>query len=200
LAEVGYDGLTIEAVASRAGVGRPTVYRRWANKGELAMAAATDVTDPEASGRPEGIEVPNTGTLVGDLGAIVRHLRRSFERAGDHGVSAGFLAEVVRSPELALRFQREWLAPVEAHLSVVFDRAADRKEVGLEVPGARLLEAAAGIVAYRQGVLHQQLSDAECDEIAAWIAAAARVEVVDRGEVPPVSTADPTASDDAPAP
>lgn len=58
LSERGIADLTIESVAARAGVGRPTIYRRWPSKLALVMAAIT--TLPE-------LRVPETGTLHGDL-------------------------------------------------------------------------------------------------------------------------------------
>lgn len=42
LAEVGYDALTIEGVADRAGVGKTTVYRRWSDKEQVVLAAIED--------------------------------------------------------------------------------------------------------------------------------------------------------------
>lgn len=42
LVEVGYDALTIEGVADRAGVGKTTVYRRWSDKEQVVLAAIED--------------------------------------------------------------------------------------------------------------------------------------------------------------
>ncbi|MEM8754220.1 MAG: TetR-like C-terminal domain-containing protein [Pseudomonadota bacterium] len=47
IAEAGPAALTMEAAAARAGVGKPTIYRHWANARELAMAA-TMVAEPPA--------------------------------------------------------------------------------------------------------------------------------------------------------
>src|SRR5919201_1691169 len=60
LVEVGYRDLSIEAVARRAGVHRPTIYRRWRSKAELVHAAiypAGDVT----------LRVPDTGDFARDI-------------------------------------------------------------------------------------------------------------------------------------
>jgi len=61
LADVGYAGLTIEAVAIRSGVSRPTVYRRHATKAELVAAAMTATL---ATANPV---VPDTGDVLVDV-------------------------------------------------------------------------------------------------------------------------------------
>jgi AcrR family transcriptional regulator len=64
LVEVGYSGLTVEGIASRAGVGKATIYRRWASKLPLVM---------EAFGDLPGLEESDTGDLVTDLERMLRH-------------------------------------------------------------------------------------------------------------------------------
>jgi AcrR family transcriptional regulator len=64
LAEVGYNRLTMEAVARRAGVGKTTVYRRWPSKEAMISALAADAITAVA-------DVPDTGTIRGDLHAYL---------------------------------------------------------------------------------------------------------------------------------
>ena len=61
LGEVGYDRLTMDAVASAARAGKATLYRRWSSKGALVVDAL------ERSARCHRAELPNTGSLRGDL-------------------------------------------------------------------------------------------------------------------------------------
>lgn len=65
LAEHGYDALTIDAVATRAGTSRPVVYRRWAGKRELVLAAIAHL------GAQEHRPPADTGSLRGDLIALL---------------------------------------------------------------------------------------------------------------------------------
>ena len=65
LGEVGYGALTIGAVAGRAVVGRPTVYRRHGTKAELVAAALTGVL---AEANPAA---PDTGDVVADLATVI---------------------------------------------------------------------------------------------------------------------------------
>src|SRR6187402_3084695 len=68
LAEAGYDGMTVDMVAARAKAGKATLYRRWPSKSELVLDALACMkrveTDPE--------KLPNTGTLRGDLIAMIK--------------------------------------------------------------------------------------------------------------------------------
>lgn len=61
LAEVGYDGVTFELVARRAGASKPTLYRRWSTKRDMVVAA---VRAMPATG---GGRIIDTGSLRGDL-------------------------------------------------------------------------------------------------------------------------------------
>jgi AcrR family transcriptional regulator len=69
LTEVGYEQLTIDAVAARAGVGKPTVYRRYAGKAALVAAAA----EHRAVGTPPAAR---SGDLRQDLLETVQWLAR----------------------------------------------------------------------------------------------------------------------------
>src|SRR3954471_7139207 len=63
LQEHGYDRLTLDAVATTARASKATLYRRWATKAELVMAAFIEGTRQVAAN-------PDTGTLRGDLLAL----------------------------------------------------------------------------------------------------------------------------------
>ena len=63
LAEVGFSALTVEGVAQRAGVGKATIYRRWASKLPLVV---------EAFGGLPRLEDVDTGDLAEDLKTMLR--------------------------------------------------------------------------------------------------------------------------------
>src|SRR4029450_3097554 len=67
LADVGYGALTMDAVASEAGVGKATIYRRWRTKQDLVVDTISDLTRAEAP-------PADTGSLEGDLRAMMRSL------------------------------------------------------------------------------------------------------------------------------
>ncbi|MDX3002259.1 TetR/AcrR family transcriptional regulator [Kribbella solani] len=65
LLERGFDGMTVDDVAEAAGVGKATIYRRWASKELLANDALADLFDLE-------IPDPDTGSIAGDLRQVYR--------------------------------------------------------------------------------------------------------------------------------
>lgn len=67
LAEAGYEGMTIDAVAARAGAARATVYRRWSTKADLAVDAVRHMSQTDV----DRSELPDTGNLRDDLIATI---------------------------------------------------------------------------------------------------------------------------------
>jgi AcrR family transcriptional regulator len=68
LVEEGFDGMSIEAVAARAGAGKATIYRRWSSKAELVAAAVGSIDDD--------VHVPDTGNTRDDFVLLVRDFAR----------------------------------------------------------------------------------------------------------------------------
>lgn len=64
----GFDGMSIEAVAALAGVGKATIYRRWSSKRDLVAAALSSIDDE--------VHVPDTGDTREDFVALVRDFAR----------------------------------------------------------------------------------------------------------------------------
>jgi len=66
LGEVGFDCMSIDAIAARAGVGKTTIYRRYSSKEELVASAIESLR--------EEIVIPDTDSLWGDLDAKLRFI------------------------------------------------------------------------------------------------------------------------------
>ena len=120
LAEVGYDRLTMDAVAARAHAGKPTIYRRWHGKAELVVDALNSL-----KGAPT---VPDTGSLRGDLDALAASLS---DAEGQFGVRlmVGMLNALTRDAELRQLFLEKFLAPRLDAFRIVFSRAVARGEM-----------------------------------------------------------------------
>ncbi|HEY1523225.1 MAG TPA: TetR/AcrR family transcriptional regulator [Solirubrobacteraceae bacterium] len=120
LAELGYDRMTVDAVAARAGVSKPTIYRRWPEgKDELVSAAVARCKE----------EMPSidTGSLRGDLVAALEHMIAGIRENAQ--LAAGLAQRLRESPQLARVF-REEIAPVKRALfKDIVRRAVERGEL-----------------------------------------------------------------------
>jgi AcrR family transcriptional regulator len=125
-AEVGYDRMTIDAIAARAGVSKPTLYRHWPHgKPEL-------IADAIRERRGDAGETPDTGSLRGDLLAVVAiqtgHLHQ------DIHLACGLLMQLRASDELSAVMQEHVIAEERARFTTVLERAAARGELpGIDV-------------------------------------------------------------------
>lgn len=124
LAEEGYDGMTIDMVATRARAGKATLYRRWSSKAELVLDAIGCMKSADLS--PD--KLPDTGTLRGDLvGMIKPHGAEDSERR--LRVMAGVLALLSREPGLTDAASEVLMAPRIAAIRLLLERALARGEV-----------------------------------------------------------------------
>jgi AcrR family transcriptional regulator len=121
MSEHGLGGLTIEAVAARAGVGKTTIYRRWETKNELVLAAMEQLRPP---GPP-----PDTGSLIGDLNALVALQRKRLEASQLPRVIPRVLGESLDDPDLHAQIVERAVNPIRAILGEIVRRALDRGEL-----------------------------------------------------------------------
>ena len=103
LAERGYARMSVDAVAARAGVSKPTVYLRHPTKADLATAA---IASMRAASRPAP-----TGDVRADLIAHLRLLRAGLERPFGMATLGTVLAEEHETPELLALFRQRLVAP-----------------------------------------------------------------------------------------
>ena len=122
LQERGYRGLTIEGVAERAGVGRPTIYRRWSSKPALVVAAMVDSAALALPAR-------DTGSLRGDLLAVQRRQIKLMNSPDNRRVTAGLVADLAADPELGERYVELYLVPRRSAVFQVLQRGVDRGEL-----------------------------------------------------------------------
>src|SRR4051794_29926282 len=126
LSEVGYDRLTIDAVAARAKASKATVYRRWANKAALVVDAVHSCK-PVPVG-PDGetkCYFPDTGSLRGDLLQGVRAFVDTLN--SDEGkLLAGLVSAQTRDPELARAMREATFADKQRSCRIVAERALAR--------------------------------------------------------------------------
>ncbi|GAA2112696.1 TetR/AcrR family transcriptional regulator [Streptomyces synnematoformans] len=160
LAENGHEGLTMEGVATRAGVHRATVYRRWRDVGGLLV----DVID--AAGEIDW-QPPDTGSLHGDLTALNEEIQESLTVEPSFAVA--LMAASFHS-ERAARAQTRLWEDRYAQCAILVERAAERGELPPGQTDARRLLLAATAPVYHHLVLLRAAPDPRLPEQAATAA------------------------------
>jgi AcrR family transcriptional regulator len=121
LDDKGYAGLTVDGVAARTGVGRPTIYRRWRSKPALVIAALTQ--------SPNLSLTPDTGTLRDDLMAFQRDQVMMMDRPASRRITAGLVADLVADPELAETYLGDYVGLRQRSVQEALQRGIERGEL-----------------------------------------------------------------------
>ncbi|MFD6245745.1 TetR/AcrR family transcriptional regulator [Streptomyces roseolus] len=161
LVELGWSKLTMGDVATRAGVAKTTLYRRWANKNELVVDAVAVLFDE--------LELPDLGSLQADISHVVLQFAALLERPETKTALMAVVAESTRDAPLRERIRA---SIVERQKRLVLDgrrRAqergelpADRDPVVVEATDDLIFDVVAG------AVVHRALVSAEPVD-AAWV-------------------------------
>jgi len=126
MADQGYDRMTIDMVAARAGMARATVYRRWATKADLVLDAVSRMS----SGDVDAAHLPDTGTLRGDLAAMIRPFDDEQQQVRIRAV-IGLLSVARADDRLAGIAAGAGIGPWVEAGRVLIERAVDRGEFPL---------------------------------------------------------------------
>jgi AcrR family transcriptional regulator len=136
VAEVGYDRATIDAIAARAGVSKPTLYRRWPQgKPELVADA---IRERHAQAGP----TPDSGSLRGDLLALIAI--QTGQLLEDVHLAWGLLTRLRTSEELAAVMREHVIAEERRRVDELLDRAVARGELAAGAPVSPLFADVAG--------------------------------------------------------
>ncbi|MDQ0601104.1 AcrR family transcriptional regulator [Streptomyces canus] len=126
LREVGYDALTMDAVAARTKSSKATLYRQWGGKPELVVKAMR-------SQKPGGTADIDTGSLRGDLITLVsREDDCTMERNSD--LMRALAMAVHGNPDLMQAFRELLVEPEMGEFKKVMQRSVDRGEVRADCP------------------------------------------------------------------
>ena len=144
LAETGFDGMTIDMVATRAKAGKATLYRRWPSKNELVIDAVACMK----MGDLDVAHLPDTGTLRGDLVAMIKP--RSIQEAEKKmQIMAGLMSMLSTAPELADAANNAIAKPRAAANRFLMQRAIDRGEIPPQCDIETLALVTPSMAAYR---------------------------------------------------
>jgi AcrR family transcriptional regulator len=157
LDEVGFMDLTIEGVAARAEVGKPTIYRRWKTKAALAMDAFLKQITPE-------IFFPDTGSAIEDFREQMYKLVKLMNsRKGE--VLATVIGSGQVDGELMAAFRDNWLKPRRDDAKKILQTGVERGELRKDIDAEVAIDALYSPLFYRLLLKHQPLTEEFVDEL-----------------------------------
>lgn len=165
VSEIGYDDVSIDAIAARAGVHKTTIYRRWSNKSALVAAAASANSQAQ-------VPIPDTGSLVGDLQALARSVVANIGTDEGGRRSRSIAASAIASDGLASDMQQFWAERLRLSSAVV-ERAIERGELRAGVDTKVVVETLIGPLWLRLLLTGDPITDEVADQVAALVAAGA---------------------------
>ena len=141
MAQHGFHDLRVDDVASRAGVGKATIYRRYRSKDELIAAAVAELVSE--------ITVPDTGQTRTDLLALMRGAVAVYRRSVEAAVMPSLVEAMSRDAELARLVREEFLARRRAALRAVLERGIERGDLRGDLDVDLALDVLGGPLFYR---------------------------------------------------
>ena len=157
LNEVGFMDLTIEEVAAKAEVGKPTIYRRWKSKTALAMDAFLEAVTPE-------IAFPDTGMVKEDFREQMQKIVKLMNSSRGE-VLANVIGCGQADKELITAFRENWLTPRREDAKRIFQRGVERGELREGIDAETAIDALYSPLFYRLLLKHQPLTDNFVDEL-----------------------------------
>jgi AcrR family transcriptional regulator len=155
LAETGYAGLLVSAIAERAGTSKPAIYRRWPSKAHLVHEAVFPIGAATA--------IPDTGSLPDDLREMVRHTIAFLTTPAARAALPGLVGEMAADPTLHSALLERFGGVIAGGLAEWLQAAAARGEVRADVTATELAEAVAGLTLVALLTRAKELDDAWVD-------------------------------------
>jgi len=140
LAEVGFDGMSIDAIANRAGVGKTTIYRRYSSKEEL-------VADAIESMREE-IMIPDTGNLQNDIDELIQNAAQITLSPLGRQTIAMIISSASSNSQFAQIYWKKYLQPRRKSFAIVLERAKARNEIPTDLDSDLVFDTMSGIMLY----------------------------------------------------
>lgn len=158
LEERGYEGLAIEAVAARAGVGKQTIYRWWQSKADLVMEAFADLAEKQ-------VPLPDTGSVDADLRELLRRAFAVLSATPSGEVVAGLLVAARKDPTVARSFRERFVEGRREAVRKLLYRGVERGELRPDLDLDLVVDAVYGPMWYRLLVGHAPLDEGFADDL-----------------------------------
>ena len=154
LLDEGLHAMSMDDVADRAGVSKATIYRWWASKELLALdALSTEWAVPTPTKRTD------TGSLRGDLLAVLRPWIRQLNEKPYGRVIAGLVAQAQTDPKFATLYREHFIRPRRDLVRPVLFRAIARGEIPADTDFEVTLDLLYGPIYHRLLHLHAPLNE-----------------------------------------
>jgi len=150
LSESGVSGFTVDEVASRSGVAKTTIYRHWPSREALVLDAASRISAEQ--------EVPDTGSLEGDLAVLLADTGHLLGTARWSSVVPSIVDVAERDPEFAEIHGKIQRGHAVA-LREVIERAAGRGEIPATADRSAMVSALIGPLYYRRWFSREPIDD-----------------------------------------
>jgi AcrR family transcriptional regulator len=144
LTEVGVRAMTIEGVAARSGVAKTTIYRRWRDKNELALAAVWNDLAQASLQAPADL-----GATGSELLAFVQPVITTMRSPLMSGVIRGLISEIATNHELGRAYREQFIEPRLAQLERVIAGGVERGDLRPDTNVRLAHELLVGPVFYR---------------------------------------------------
>jgi AcrR family transcriptional regulator len=146
----GFQRITIEDIARRAGVGKATIYRWWPNKAAVVMDAVLEAASPQ-------IPFPDTGSARDDLRRQIASVIELYTRTKTGRGIRALIAESQHDSSLARSLHDRFIASRRSAAAAVFERGVERGELRADLDVGVAIDALYGAVYYRLLVSHAPL-------------------------------------------
>jgi AcrR family transcriptional regulator len=140
LAEVGFEAMSIDAIAARAGIGKTTIYRRYSGKAELVADAIESIR--------EEVMIPDTGSLGSDMDALIENAAQITLNPLGRQTVAMIISSAASNAEFAQIYWTKYLQPRRQAFAVVLERAKARKEIQADLDPGLVFDTMSGIMLY----------------------------------------------------
>lgn len=164
LKRVGFHGLTVEAVAESAGVGKATIYRWWPTKADLVIGAFVSVVEPELRFSPDGPVLDSIHKQMKNWATIF------------HSPLGQIVATVIGAgqsePEILKAFQTHWVEPRRAEARKLLSDAISRGALRPVLDPETILDLLYGPLYMRLLLKHAPLDESFVDQVFGFIRSA----------------------------
>ena len=123
--DVGFDAVTMEGIAARAGVGKATIYRRWTSRELLVAEAIRHIT--------QLMPVPDTASTTLDLHTVMRGTLGMYKDPASAALLSGLVAAMARSDVIAEAVRSGFVATRRGAMRTVLERGMARGDLRAEL-------------------------------------------------------------------